>query len=223
MKTPIFLSVFRTRLGQRLHISIEFGLLLAMLVAILAIRPIGEAEIENLVDQKIADQQLNLFASDIVIQALLCRRFEKDMLLNLNNRDVRERYFERWNRASLALGEAIDGFGAAAVTEADRALAKEWRSESVAYQTAMLEILRAVDRGSITTPEQANTALTSAKESIRALTGTAMNVARDKEEAAMGSSNSVGGALAGNARWIVVLGLIGLLLSTALGIRSAKR
>jgi methyl-accepting chemotaxis protein len=206
----------RTRFGLRLQLSLTFGLLIAILAVILASLLIGKAWVRGLVDQNFTEQQLSRFASEIVIQTLLCRRFEKDILLNLDDQVVRSDYLSRWNQATSDLERAIQGFSIAAVTVADRTQADMWRTEIANYRAAIQETLRAIDSGRITTPEEANTVLAPAKDSIRNLMDTAMITVRDKDTAVQSSSDALSGAISRSARMIVLFGLVGLILCSAL-------
>jgi hypothetical protein len=205
-----------TRFGRRLRLALELGLLIAILAAVLVITQTGKAQIRTLVDQNLADRQLSHFATEIVVQALLCRRYEKDMLLNLSDQVARSNYLTRWYQAVSDLERAIQSFGEVAVTAADRAQADVWRTESTNYRAAVLQMVQAVDRGSTLTPQEANTMLVPAKDAIRHVTDTAVIAARDKETAVGLSSGALSSAISGNARMIVLFGLVGLILCSVL-------
>jgi hypothetical protein len=205
-----------TRLGPRFQLSLTFGLLIVILALILASLLFGKTWVRGLVDQNFADRQLSRFANEIVVQTLLCRRFEKDILLNLDDQVVRSGYLMRWNQAASDLERAIQGFSSAAVTTADRTQVDTWHTEIGHYRAAVQETVRAIDSGRITTPEEANTVLTPAKESIRNLMDTAMLTVRDKDMAIQSSSDALSGAILRSARVIVLFGLVGLILCSAL-------
>jgi hypothetical protein len=205
-----------TRFGLRLQLSLTFGLLITILAVILASLLIGNAWVRGLVDQNLADRQLSRFANEIVVQTLLCRRFEKDILLNLNNQIARSDYLARWGQATSDLEQAIQGFSSAAVTVADRSQADKWRTESANYRASVQATVRAIDSGGITTPEQANTALAPAKDSIRNLMDTAVISVRDKDTAVQSSSDALSDAISHSARVIVLFGLVGIILCSAL-------
>jgi hypothetical protein len=216
MKTFVSSPLSGARFGLRIRLALEFGLLIAILIAVLVIVQIGKVWVRGLVDQNVVDRQLNYYATEIVVQTLLCRRFEKDILLNLGDQAVRSDYLTRWNQATSDLDRAIQGFGEAAVSAADRAQADRWRTESANYRAAVLEMIRAIDSGSILAPEEANALLAPAKDSIRNVTDTAVIAARDKGVAVGSSSGALSSVLSGNARMIVLFGLVGLILCSVL-------
>jgi hypothetical protein len=205
-----------TRFGPHLQLSLTFGLLIAILAVILGGLLIGNTWVRGLVDQNAANRQLSRFANEIVVQTLLCRRFEKDILLNHNNPIARSDYLARWGQATSDLERAIQGFSSAAVTVADHTQADTWRAEIAHYRASVQETIRTIDSGRITTPEQANTALAPAKESIRNLIDAAVMTVRDKETAVQSSSDALSDAISHSARVIVLFGLVGLILCSAL-------
>jgi hypothetical protein len=87
-----------------------------------------------------------------------------------------------------------------------------WRSESATYRAAMLQTINAIEQGTITTPDQANIELASAKASIRNLTDTAIDAARTKDTAARSKSTVLSASIASNMRILVLIGLVGLVL-----------
>jgi hypothetical protein len=198
----------------RLRLSLELGLLISILAIIFAMMPIGRSWMQDLTNQNLADRELSHYTTEIVVQALLCRRYEKDVLLNLSDPAARDNYLSRWNQATLDLELAIQGFGAAAATAPDRAQAEAWRAQSATYRAAVLQIIQKIDQGSITLPQEANALLAPSKDSIRSLTESAMQMARAKETAVQSSSDAVSSATSSNARMIVLIGLVGLILVT---------
>jgi hypothetical protein len=206
----------RARFNVRLQLLLAFGVLSIVLTMILAIMPMARSWMSDLVYQYEADQHLGQLADEIVVQTLLCRRFEKDILLNLDNPEERSEYVMRWQRSMSNLEQAIHGFDAAAVTIADRAQAKAWRTESANYRAGMLALVSAIDGGALMDSEEANEALVPAKASIRDLTDTAMATARAKESAAASSASALQNVISSNARMIVIFGLVAIVLCAAL-------
>jgi hypothetical protein len=219
MKAHLPSTSSRPRPGPRLQLLLELSALVMTVAVLLAIVPIGKAWIQDIAQQNRADTQLSDLADEILVQALLCRRYEKDMLLNINDQAVRSSYLVRWGQASDDLERAIEGFAAVAVTEADRAQATRWRSESANYRAIVVQTIQAIDSGSITTLEDANTMLRPAKVAIRELTNTATVAAETKDTAIQLSSDALSSVISGNARLIVIFGLVGLLLCSALARR----
>lgn len=212
MSSPVFRSQPGRLLGLSYRGWLEAAVLLAVLAALNAVEPINKLLVRDVIQRNETDQELSELADEVVVQALLCRRFEKDILLTLSDAAAQDTYRARWSGAAADLDRAIEAFRAAAVTASDQRQAALWRSASVQYRDAVQQTLEAIDAGRITTPGAANRALEAAKVPIRSLTETAMSAAQAKETAAESSSDAIYGAFAGSARTLTILALVGCLL-----------
>jgi hypothetical protein len=207
--------VTRNRFTLPLRRSHEIGLLILMLVALQLIEPLSRLWVRDVINQNAADQQLSIYADEIVIHALMARRFEKDILLNLANPAERERYEAQWATAVAELEQAIAGFRTTAITSGDQALADDWQTNVNQYRAGMDQVLAAIADGSVTTPSAANTMLDADKRRpIRDLTNAALAVAERKEQATQASSEALRSNLAASARIIVLVLMAALLFST---------
>lgn len=207
--------VTRKCLNLPLRRSLEIGLLVLMLVALQLIEPLSRLWVRDVISQNATDQQLSTYADEIVINALMARRFEKDILLNLANPAERERYEAQWTNAVVELEQAITGFRTTAITSGDQALADNWQTNVNQYRAGMDQVLVAITNGSVTTPTAANTLLDASKRRpIRDLTNSALAVAERKEQATQASSETLRGNLATSARIIVIVLMAALLVST---------
>jgi hypothetical protein len=190
--------------AKRLRISgrnlLELSLLSVVVVFLMTIEPINKTLVRDVIKQNATNQQLSRFAHEIVIQSLLCRRFEKDIILNIQDEDKRKTYQLQWEEALVRLDQAIAGFKITAVDANDLEQADAWRSSSLDYQAAVLQLLQSVQDGTITQPTEANQLLTSGKNSIRSLTDTATIVAQAKDQSVELSSSRMSNTLSTSAR-----------------------
>jgi nitrogen fixation/metabolism regulation signal transduction histidine kinase len=118
-------------------------------------------------------------ASRVAEQTLQCRRFEKDVFLNLRDPTARDEYRRKWQQEFDELGRAVQEFDAAALAPADHATARTWAEAAGRYKEAMDLVFRGTEDGSVQSPEQANRTVTPFKDSIRTLTTTATETSRD--------------------------------------------
>jgi methyl-accepting chemotaxis protein len=152
---------------------------------------------------------MNRLASQIAVQTLLLRRYEKDVFLNLNDADMRASYEEQWQRADSDLTQAIEAFAADATNAADQQQVTSWRTDLSRYEDGFAQIKRAIVAGSITTPQAANDALTPIKDNVRTLTESALEVAQHKAAAAQQAESAVDGTIT-SATWqlLIIIALV---------------
>lgn len=213
--------------GDRFRFSalgwLEFAPVVLMIVVLLAIEPVSKAFVRNPIGQHAVDQRLSELADEIVVQSLLSRRFEKDILLNLTDQQARSTYQAQWTRAVAALERAIEEFHAAATTDSDREQAARWLAASRAYHSAALDTLREIDSGRVTEPAEANRLFEVAKSPIRTLTDTATTVAHAKRTAAARSGSTIRESLSASARIITLALLASCFLWLTVGRRQRGR
>lgn len=167
--------------GSRLQFILGFAFLSFLLASVVLASTYSFSRIRTQTHQTIqSDVRLSQLADRVANTTLLCRRYEKDMFLNVADPQQRSEYLTKWEAAFTKLQSAITTFEQAAVTSSDTAQASTWRVESQRYQRAVLDVEQAIRAGTITTPGAANAALAPAKDSIRTLTDTALSTAESK-------------------------------------------
>jgi rsbT co-antagonist protein RsbR len=172
-------------LGLRLQLTFALGLLAALVIAVTLSALLGVRHLHATARQAVAmDSRLSRLSSEIAIQTLLCRRYEKDLFLNLADAKARAGYLAQWNRAYDDLGVAIGAFAAIATAPDDTEQVATWRAQWKSYRSAFVQVQQAIDDGIIKTPEGANRALAPFKDAIRILTDTATTVAQRNAERA---------------------------------------
>ncbi len=108
-------------------------------------------------------------AAKIASHTLQCRRYEKDVLLNLGEREARESYEQKWADSfaelEIALVEQIQN----AETPGDASRLRAWYADAQSYRTHFLEVLEQIRSKEIRDPVAANSALALHKKEIRRL------------------------------------------------------
>jgi anti-anti-sigma regulatory factor/HAMP domain-containing protein len=190
MRSPIPSSRY-WRPGLRLQLILAFGLLFAMLAGALAVAIGGLIYLRTGTQSAITIAGAkSRVAGEVAIATLLCRRYEKDIFLNLDSPDTRSIFLTQWQAAYTDLQRSIDQYANLANTDADRQQAAMWRQESSAYQSAILDTDQAIAAGRLTTPQAANAALALFQGSIRTLTDSAQAVAQ-RENTTLQRTNAV--------------------------------
>ena len=193
-----------SRLTFQLRLVLALGVL-SLLVAIIAGLAIwGVASLRASARQASNDNQLSQLASNVVIQALLCRGYEKDFFLNAGNLDAQDQPLQHWHEVSLDLRRAIKDFEAAATTDADRQQAQMWRDSWGVYIKDFGRVEIAINVGEIKTPQDALDSFEPYQDNIQAITQQAVAVAKSKAESAQASSQNAD-IVAGNTTWEIVV------------------
>ena len=200
-----YLFSAQSRLGLRGQLILALGLISALLIAVGAASLIGLAHINTTIHQTLEhESQVSRLAYQISTQTLLCRRYEKDLFLNLTNATTHADYLSKWQTAYANLDHAISAFDLAVTTPEDHQQAATWRVARQQYGTAVLQVEQSITSGRITTPEAANAALSPSKDSIRALTDTAIAAAEHKADAAAGAEDALDRDST-TTTWLIVL------------------
>jgi methyl-accepting chemotaxis protein len=138
------------------------------------------------------------------------RRFEKDMLINLDRPEDIEKYFVRWGEQHKKLETSIQAMKAAVSTEEGAQLAAEFEKNIADYVGATLPVLRRVKEGGLDSAVAGNRLLDKAKEPFHNAEKT-VATANQKIKEALGVGSQ---KLSRVADWVgfAILGLLGLAL-----------
>lgn len=198
------------RFGLRLQLSLALALLGIVCIAGVAV---GLATLVSLRDEArvavMVSEARRAAADRVALATLLCRRYEKDILLTLDQPTARTAYFGQWQEAYGDLRGAIDAYAALATTAEEREQAADWQTNAGTYFAAITDVERAMAGGAVTTPQAANTALEPFKEPIRLLTDSAMAVA-ERERGQLQTTNAA--LLDSTAAAVQLLGGISLVV-----------
>jgi methyl-accepting chemotaxis protein len=212
--TPVHAPV-RTRFGLRLQLIAALSVLTVIVAIVAGTALWGLVRMRDSAHQVIAvDGHMSRLASQVAIETLLMRRYEKDVFLNVKPTDPdRPGYLEKWRQASADLDQAINAFAVAATTSADREQATVWRQSKAHYVEGFTQIERLANSGALTTPDAANDAFTPYKESIRTLTDTALETAIRTTNAATQTESALEETAAGTMWQVVFIVAIGLIIA----------
>jgi methyl-accepting chemotaxis protein len=193
---------------------LAFGVL-SLLVAVVAGTALwGLLSIRDSARQAVTiDGKLSRLASEVALQTLQSRRYEKDIFMNVEDASRLADYVEKWEASYTALDKAIKEFDAAAKevgTEEDQQHAARWRDQAARYHEDFKQLASAVTDGRIANTQAANAAFTPFKLGIQDLTDWAVAVAEEKSAAAHTAGTTL------EATGVRMLWLVGLLAAIAL-------
>ena len=107
--------------------------------------------------------------AQITIQMLQCRRFEKDLFLNLLDVPRFESYLNKWTQTVTQLSETLIAYRDHCSDPDHVMTVKQWLADVNHYQNAVMTIVQQIKAKKIQTPQQANLAMMPQKNSSRTL------------------------------------------------------
>ena len=155
-------------IGKRLFAG--FFLLLAF---VLVVAGAGQWALTSSVDT--AEQVLNVdfainsAANDVHIAVLDLRRFEKDLFLNIGDKQKEADYTAKWENARHTLDQSLDKLEQLDHDEQERAIIGQVRTNVGIYAPALQAIAKQISDGKIKSPAAANKEITPVKDHIRSV------------------------------------------------------
>ena len=155
------------KIGKRLTLAFTIALLLVGIVAAAGFW--GLSQMVTTVDAILnRDAKLMEYASDLEARTLNMRRFEKDVFLNVGDKEKVADYAEKWRNARAAANEDL-GHLQRLTDVVDESRVAAMRKDLATYGTGFENVLRAIDMGQVRTSANANDAIADYKEDIRRL------------------------------------------------------
>jgi rsbT co-antagonist protein RsbR len=209
-------STSRLRPGLRLQLILALSALGALLAVVIVLNLLNTARIRQITSQTVeVEARLNRLANDVVIYTQLCRIYEKQLFLNIDDPSKRDFYLLQWEGAYQSLDSAIVAFARGAVVGEDRRQAETWRRELGSYREAFLRVRRAIAYSAVFKPQDANGLIEPYKGDIETLTNTALTLAQLKAIKAQQAEAALLDNAANNTRAGLLIGGVALLVALA--------
>jgi rsbT co-antagonist protein RsbR len=206
----------RLRPGLRFQLILALSALGALLALVILLNLLNTARIRQITSQTVeVEARLNRLANDVVIYTQLCRIYEKQIFLSIDDPSKRDFYVQQWEGAYQSLESAIDAFARGAVVGEDRRQVETWRRELGSYREAFLRVRRAIAYSAVFKPQDANDLIEPYKGDIETLTNTALVMAQLKAVKAQQAEAALLDSTASNIRAGLSIGSIALLVALA--------
>ena len=122
------------------------------------------------------DITLSETAMDITIGILNMRRYEKDLFLNLGNREKEAGYTKKWNAAVDETTKAITETEKVLVAQADKDTLKELKTEMAVYVAGMGKVMGMLASGAIKDAAAGNAAISEVKDAVHKMEAASENL-----------------------------------------------
>ena len=146
------------------------------------------------------------------------RRFEKDIFLNIGNKDKEEEYLKKWKEQYDHLLARMGDLEKAASLQQDKDSIKTMKTELATYNTVFNKVWDMVQTGKIKTPQEGNTAINEVKDEMHRLEEATKGFSDEGNKRMAGIENMIK-ASANRTAWIMtILTLVCVVLGVGISI-----
>jgi methyl-accepting chemotaxis protein len=122
------------------------------------------------------DSKVSQLADEAKIATLELRRFEKDTLLNMDNKPVMQGYQEKWKTQLAELRAIVSDLDARVASDSSKQLVAAMDREIATYERGVDAVVAGINDGTIKTPQQGNAKVTEVKEEIHRMEAAATDL-----------------------------------------------
>jgi methyl-accepting chemotaxis protein len=172
------------------RLALGFGVVLFLLLVVAVAGYWGmESVTHETVTMLRGDSKISQLADQAKILTLELRRYEKDTLLNMDNKPVMQSYQEKWKAQVAELRSVVSDLDSRVASDSSKQLVAAMDREIGAYERGVDATVTGINEGTIKTPQQGNAKITEVKDEIHRMEAAATDLAdkhrkimADKEE-----------------------------------------
>src|SRR5579864_8348345 len=172
------------------RLALGFGVVLFLLLVVAIAGYWGmESVTHETVSMLRGDSKVSQLADEAKIATLELRRYEKDTLLNMDNKPLMQSYQDKWKAQLAGLRSVVSDLNTRVASDSSKLLVSAMQSEIAAYERGVDAVVAGINDGTIKTPEQGNAKVSEVKDEIHRMESAATDLAdkhrkimADKEE-----------------------------------------
>jgi len=172
------------------RLALGFGVVLFLLLVVAAAGYWGmESVTRETVSMLRGDSKISQLADEAKISTLELRRYEKDTLLNMDNRTIMQNYQEKWKAQLSDLRSTVSELDTRVSSDGSKQLVSAMEREIAAYERGVDAVVAGINDGTIKTPQQGNAKVAEVKDEIHRMEAAATDLSEkhrkimaDKEE-----------------------------------------
>ncbi len=172
------------------RLALGFGVVLSLLLVVAIAGYWGmESVTHETVSMLRGDSKVSQLADEAKIATLELRRYEKDTLLNMDNKPLMQSYQDKWKAQLAGLRSVVSDLDTRVASDSSKQLVSAMESEIAAYERGVDAVVAGINDGTIKTPEQGNAKVAEVKEEIHRMEAAATDLSEkhrkimaDKEE-----------------------------------------
>src|SRR4051812_17308646 len=147
------------------RLALGFGIVLALLIAVAFSGYWGMESVTNeTISMLHGDQAISQKSDEVKIDSLQLRRFEKDMLLNLENQSKMRDYQDKWKMQLSEFKTDVGELELLPITAEEKQLTTEMKNDITVYEHGIDATVAAIAAGTGKTSDEGNAQLTSVKD-----------------------------------------------------------
>lgn len=197
----------------RISVGFAFMLMVLLLIVGSSLVALGRAgsSLDDLVNRSLAfSQHIQSVRSEVGN----LRRYEKDLLLNIQSVEKRKEYLDKWLDSVAKVRKHLQEADALA-SSAEQESIKSLLAAMERYEGGLKSVAGQIEAGSLATPQDGNKALEPVKEAVRGMENTTRTLVENAGQHAQASQQSVQADI--SASRSLLLGLSTLALLAAVG------
>ena len=172
------------------RLALGFGVVLFLLLVVAVAGYWGmESVTHETISMLRGDVKVSQLADEAKITTLELRRYEKDTLLNMDNKPVMQSYQEKWKGQLATLQSTVADLDGRVSADSSKQLVSAMEHEISAYERGVSLTVAGINDGTIKTPQQGNAKVTEVKDEIHRMEAAATDLSdkhrkimADKEE-----------------------------------------
>ena len=172
------------------RLALGFGVVLFLLIIVAVAGYWGmESVTHETVSMLRGDSKISQLADEAKITTLELRRYEKDTLLNMDNKPVMQNYQEKWKAQLAQLRTIVHDLDGRISSDSSKQLVAAMDREIATYERGVATVAGGINDGTIKTPQQGNAKVTEVKDEIHRMEAAATELSEnhrkimaDKEE-----------------------------------------
>src|ERR1043166_9705997 len=160
------------------RLALGFGVVLFLLIVVAAAGYWGmDSVTHETISMLRGDSKISQLADEAKIITLELRRYEKDTLLNMDNKPVMQSYQEKWKEQLAQLHAVVGDLDSRVTSDSSKQLVTAMDREIAAYERGVSAVVTGINDGSIKTPQQGNAKVSDVKDEIHRMEAAATDLA----------------------------------------------
>ncbi|WP_170253058.1 methyl-accepting chemotaxis protein [Vogesella mureinivorans] len=193
----------------RISMGFAFMLLVLLLIVGSSLLALGRAggSLDDLVNRSLA---FSHHIQSVRAEVGNLRRYEKDLLLNIQSVEKRKEYLDKWQDSAEKVRLHLQSADALASTAEQEAI-KSLLGAMARYESGLKSVASQIEAGGLATPQEGNKALEPVKDAVRGMESTTRSLVENASAQAVASQQGVQAEIVSSRSLLLALSALALL------------